>query len=75
VYCQREREVRPAKAHKSISNGHSVTVTPNGRSHAEWQYRTAAQDWPGDMLKGGVIMDVTDGSPGEIARKPVATAK
>src|SRR6195256_2670694 len=70
-----KKEVRPAKAHKSVSNGHSVTVTPNGggtmlNGNAGLRLKTGLAE----MLKGGVIMDVTDARQAEIAEKAGATA-
>src|SRR3979411_782949 len=70
-----KKEVRPAKAQKSVSNGHSVTVTPNGggtmlNGNAGLRLKTGLAE----MLKGGVIMDVTDARQAEIAEKAGATA-
>src|ERR1700704_248930 len=70
-----KKEVRPAKAHKSVSNGHSTTATSNGggtvlNGNAGLRLKTGLAE----MLKGGVIMDVTDARQAEIAEKAGATA-
>jgi hypothetical protein len=70
-----KKEATPAKAHKHISNGHSVTVTPNGggtvlNGNAGLRLKTGLAE----MLKGGVIMDVTDARQAEIAEKAGAAA-
>src|SRR5947199_7434934 len=72
---RRKKEATSAKAHKPISNGHSVTVTPNGggtvlNGNAGLRLKTGLAE----MLKGGVIMDVTDARQAEIAEKAGATA-
>ena len=64
-----KKEATPAKA-KPVSNGHSATVTPNGggivlNGNAGLRLKTGLAE----MLKGGVIMDVTDARQAEIAEK------
>jgi pyridoxal 5'-phosphate synthase pdxS subunit len=70
-----KKEATPAKAHKPVSNGHNVTVTPNGggtvlNGNAGLRLKTGLAE----MLKGGVIMDVTDARQAEIAEKAGAAA-
>src|SRR4051812_49708106 len=70
-----KKETTPAKAHKPISNGHSVTVTSNGggtvlNGNAGLRLKTGLAE----MLKGGGIMDVTDARQAEIAEKAGAAA-
>jgi len=70
-----KKEAIAAKAHKPGSNGHSVTVTPNGggtvlNGNAGLRLKTGLAE----MLKGGVIMDVTDARQAEIAEKAGAAA-
>src|ERR1700724_2408293 len=70
-----KKVVISTKSHKSGSNGHSVTVTPNGggavlNGNAGLRLKTGLAE----MLKGGVIMDVTDARQAEIAEKAGATA-
>ena len=70
-----KKEATPAKAHKPSSNGHSVTVTPNNsgtvlNGNAGLRLKTGLAE----MLKGGVIMDVTDARQAEIAEKAGAAA-
>jgi len=70
-----KKEATPAKVLKSGSNGHSITATPNGggtvlNGNTGLRLKTGLAE----MLKGGVIMDVTDARQAEIAEKAGAAA-
>src|SRR6201987_4899083 len=70
-----KKEATPAKSHKPVSNGHSVTVTSNGggtvlNGNTGLRLKTGLAE----MLKGGVIMDVTDARQAEIAERAGAAA-
>ena len=70
-----KKEVMSAKNQKSGSNGHSTTASANGgatvlNGNAGLRLKTGLAE----MLKGGVIMDVTDARQAEIAEKAGAVA-
>src|ERR1043165_6801986 len=72
----RSREKKEAaKVHKSVSNGHGTSSAHNGggtvlNGNAGLRLKTGLAE----MLKGGVIMDVTDARQAEIAEKAGAVA-
>ena len=63
-----------AKGHKSSSNGHSATVSSNGGTVLNGTAGLRLKTGLAEMLKGGVIMDVTDARQAEIAEKAGAVA-
>src|SRR6478672_3821972 len=63
-----------AKSHKTSSNGHNAAPSPNGGTVLNGNTGLRLKTGLAEMLKGGVIMDVTDARQAEIAEKAGAAA-
>ena len=68
----KKEAITSAKSHKSSSNGHSLS--PNGGTVLNGNAGLRLKTGLAEMLKGGVIMDVTDARQAEIAEKAGAAA-
>src|SRR5438270_1144807 len=69
-----KKEVMSAKNPKTGSNGHSTASSNGGATVLNGNAGLRLKTGLAEMLKGGVIMDVTDARQAEIAEKAGATA-
>src|SRR4029077_18092292 len=70
----KKEAITSAKSHKTSSNGHNAATSPNGGTVLNGNTGLRLKTGLAEMLKGGVIMDVTDARQAEIAEKAGATA-
>src|ERR1043165_9230114 len=70
----KKEAIASAKSHKNSSNGHNAAASPNGGTVMNGNTGLRLKTGLAEMLKGGVIMDVTDARQAEIAEKAGAAA-